>query len=229
MEEKKSIKNWSEGDQPREKLLKKGNDALSDAELIAILIGSGSLDKSAVELAREILDSCNNNLNSLGKKTVTELIKHKGIGEAKAISIVAAMELGKRRKLEKAMEQKKITSSQIAFEYFQPLMEDLTHEEFHVMFLNRANIIIDSVRLSTGGTTGTVMDVKLIIKQALNRLAQGIIIAHNHPSGNKQPSKADCDITNKIKEASKIMDISLLDHIIIAGRDYYSFADNGQI
>ncbi len=229
MEEKKSIKNWSEGDQPREKLLKKGNDALSDAELIAILIGSGSLEKSAVELAREILDSCNNNLNSLGKKTITELIKHKGIGEAKAISIVAAMELGKRRKLEKAKEQKKITSSQIAFEYFQPLMEDLTHEEFHVMFLNRANIIIDSIKLSTGGTTGTVMDVKLIIKQALDRLAQGIIIAHNHPSGNKQPSKADYDITNKIKEASSIMDISLLDHIIIAGRDYYSFADNGQI
>ncbi|HNQ68279.1 MAG TPA: DNA repair protein RadC, partial [Bacteroidales bacterium] len=213
MEEKKSIKNWSEGDQPREKLLKKGNDALSDAELIAILIGSGSLEKSAVELAREILDSCNNNLNSLGKKTITELIKHKGIGEAKAISIVAAMELGKRRKLEKAKEQKKITSSQIAFEYFQPLMEDLTHEEFHVMFLNRANIIIDSIKLSTGGTTGTVMDVKLIIKQALDRLAQGIIIAHNHPSGNKQPSKADYDITNKIKEASSIMDISLLDHI----------------
>ncbi|MDD3741146.1 MAG: DNA repair protein RadC [Bacteroidales bacterium] len=229
MEDKKSIKNWSEGDQPREKLLKKGNDSLSDAELIAILIGSGSVDKSAVELAREILDSCNNNLNLLGKKSVLELIKHKGIGEAKAISIVAAMELGKRRKLEKAMEQKKITSSNIAFEYFQPLMCDLTHEEFHIMFLNRANIIIDSIRLSTGGTTGTVMDVKLIIKQALDRLAQGLIIAHNHPSGNKQPSKADFDITKKIKEAAAIMDISLLDHIIIAGNNYYSFADEGAI
>ncbi|MDD3858970.1 MAG: DNA repair protein RadC [Bacteroidales bacterium] len=229
MEDKKSIKNWSEGDQPREKLLKKGNDSLSDAELIAILIGSGSVDKSAVELAREILDSCNNNLNLLGKKSVLELIKHKGIGEAKAISIVAAMELGKRRKLEKAMEQKKITSSNIAFEYFQPLMCDLTHEEFHIMFLNRANIIIDSIRLSTGGTTGTVMDVKLIIKQALDRLSQGLIIAHNHPSGNKQPSKADFDITKKIKEAAAIMDISLLDHIIIAGNNYYSFADEGAI
>ena len=229
MEDKKSIKNWSEGDQPREKLLKKGNDSLSDAELIAILIGSGSVDKSAVELAREILDSSNNNLNLLGKKSVLELTRHKGIGEAKAISIVAAMELGKRRKLEKAMEQKKITSSNIAFEYFQPLMCDLAHEEFHVMFLNRANIIIDSIRLSTGGTTGTVMDVKLIIRQAIDRLAQGLIIAHNHPSGNKQPSKADFDITKKIKEAAAIMDISLLDHIIIAGSDYYSFADEGLI
>jgi len=229
MRDRKSIKNWSEDDRPREKLLKKGNDSLSDAELIAILISSGSVDKSAVELAREILDQCNHNLNSLGKKTVKELTKHKGIGEAKAITIVAAMELGKRRKLEKAKEQKKITSSQIAFEYFQPLLGDLTHEEFHVMFLNRANIVIDSIKLSTGGTTGTVMDTKLIIRRALDYLAQGIIIAHNHPSGNTQPSRADGDITKKIKEASALMDISLLDHIIIAGNDYYSFADNGLI
>lgn len=229
MKDKKSIKDWSEDDRPREKLLKKGNDALSDAELIAILIGSGSLDKSAVELAREILDTCNNNLNSLGKQSVKELTRHKGIGEAKAISIVAAMELGKRRKLEKAQEQKKITSSNIAFEYFQPLLGDLPHEEFHVMFLNRANIIIDSIRLSTGGTTGTVMDVKLIIRQAIERLAQGLIVAHNHPSGNTQPSKADSDITHKIKDAALLMDINLLDHIIIAGNEYYSFADTGLI
>ncbi len=229
MKDKKSIKEWSEDDRPREKLLKKGTEALSDAELIAILLGSGSLSQSAVELARDILDSCNNNINTLGKKSLTELTKFKGVGEAKAVSIVAALELGKRRKLEDAAKQKKISSSQTAFDYFQPLMGDLNHEEFHVMFLNRANIIIDSIRVSAGGTTGTVMDVKIIIRHALDRLAQGIIVAHNHPSGNRQPSGADSAITKKIKEAAALMDISLLDHIIVAGNEFYSFADEGMI
>jgi len=229
MKEYKSIKNWSEDDRPREKLLKKGTSALSDAELVAILLGSGSSKQSAVELAREILDSCNNNINCLGKKSLKDLMKFKGVGEAKAVSIVAALELGKRRKLEDAIKQAKITTSRSAFEYFQPLMGDLQHEEFHVLFLNRANLIIDSLKISSGGTTGTVMDVKLIIKHALDRLAQGIIISHNHPSGNKQPSGADTQITNKVKEAAALMDINLLDHIIIADNDYFSFADDGLI
>jgi len=229
MKEYKSIKNWSEDDRPREKLLKKGTSALSDAELVAILLGSGSSKQSAVELAREILDSCNNNINSLGKKSLKDLMKFKGVGEAKAVSIVAALELGKRRKLEEAAKQSKITTSRSAFEYFQPLMGDLQHEEFHVMFLNRANVIIDSIKISSGGTTGTVMDVKLIIRHALDRLAQGIIISHNHPSGNKQPSTADTQITHKVRDAAALMDVNLLDHIIIADNDYFSFADEGMI
>jgi DNA repair protein RadC len=229
MKDKKSIKDWSEDDRPREKLLKKGTDSLSDAELIAILLGSGSLTQSAVELARDILGSCNNNINNLGKKSLKELTGFKGVGEAKAVSIIAALELGKRRKLEDVMKQRKISSSQTVFDYFQPLMGDLHHEEFHVMFLNRANFIIDSMRISTGGTTGTVMDVKLIIRHALDRLAQGIIIAHNHPSGNKLPSGSDTSITNKIKDAATLMDISLLDHVIVTENDYFSFTDNGLI
>ncbi len=229
MNEKKSIKDWSEDDRPREKLSKKGTAALSDAELIAILLGSGNSQQSAVELARDILDSCSNNINNLGKKSLKDLMKFKGIGEAKAVTIVAALELGKRRKLEDVIKQARITTSRSAFDYFQPLMGDLQHEEFHVLFLNRANIIIDSIRISSGGTIGTVMDIKLIIKNALDRLAHGIIISHNHPSGNTQPSNADKQITSKVRDAAALMEINLLDHIIIADNDYFSFADDGLI
>jgi DNA repair protein RadC len=227
MSEKKSIKEWSESDRPREKLMQNGIETLSDSELIAILLGSGNTDQSAVELAREILNDCNNNLNVLGKKNYSDLMNYRGVGEAKSISIVAALELGKRRKIQGVIEQKKIGGSQDAFNYFQPKLGDLPHEEFRILLLNRANIIIEEVIISKGGTTGTIMDVKLIMKNAINKLAQGIIIVHNHPSGNKNPSQADIVITTKIKEAAKLFDINLLDHIIIADNEYYSFADSG--
>ncbi len=229
MHKGKSIKNWAELERPREKLMKFGTESLSDSELIAILIGSGNSRMSAVELSREILAQFDNNLNTLGKKAYKDFTKFKGIGEAKAISIVAALELGRRRKLQDAQAQKKVSSSRDAFNYFQPVLGDLPHEEFHVMFLNRANIVIDTIKASQGGTTGTVMDVKLIIKHAIERLAQGLIVAHNHPSGNNQPSNSDIQITKKIKAAAELLDISLLDHIIIADNIFYSFADEGNL
>ncbi|PLX07233.1 MAG: hypothetical protein C0596_11995 [Marinilabiliales bacterium] len=229
MKKGKSIKYWAESDRPREKLMKKGTGSLSDSELIAILLSSGNHKQSAVELARDILNTYHNNLNTLGKKSYKELMKFQGVGEAKAISIVAALELGKRRKLQDVVKQKKISSSSDAFNYFHALLADLPHEEIHILFLNQGNYIIDSIKISQGGTTGTVMDIKLIMKNALDRLAQAIIIAHNHPSGNKTPSKNDIDITNKIKDASTLFDIRVLDHIIVADKEYYSFADEGMI
>ncbi len=221
------IKNWSEDDRPREKMLKFGPSALSDSELIAILIGSGNTEKSAVELSREILESCKNNLNALGKKSINDLIKFKGIGPAKAISIVAALELGKRRKAEDIKQNKQIKSSEDAFEYLYPILCDLHHEEFYVIYLNRANIIITSEKISSGGTTGTVADVKMIIKSALDNRAQALILAHNHPSENLTPSEADDQLTKKIKDAASFFEIKLLDHIIIGGSKYYSYADSG--
>jgi DNA repair protein RadC len=229
MIQKKSIREWSEDDRPREKLIKKGTAALSDAELIAILLGSGSAKQSAVELARDILASGKNNINTLGKMSLKELMKFKGVGEAKAVSIVAALELGKRRKLEEVVTKRSISTSADAFEYYQPLLGDLKYEEFHVLFLTRANTFIDSVCISSGGTVGTVMDIKILMKHALDKLAQSIIVAHNHPSGNNQPSKQDEQITRKIKDACALFEIALLDHIIIADKSYFSFADAGMI
>lgn len=225
MKEKTSIKYWSQDDRPREKLMVKGSESLSDSELIAILIGSGFGEKSAVELAREILKSCKNNLNELGRLSISELMSFKGIGEAKAISIIAAMELGRRRKAEDINKRKQITSSQDVFESFQPQLADKNHEEFWFILLNNSNIIIDKIKTSQGGTTGTVIDVKLIIKEAVNKLAQGIILVHNHPSGNIKPSIADKNVTEKIKNAATFFDIKLLDHVIIGNNDYFSFAD----
>jgi DNA repair protein RadC len=229
MIQKKSIREWSEDDRPREKLIKKGTAALSDAELIAILLGSGSAKQSAVELARDILASGKNNINTLGKKSLKELMQFKGVGEAKAVSIVAALELGKRRKLEEVVTKRSIATSADAFEYYQPLLGDLKHEEFHVLFLTRANTFIDSVCISSGGTVGTVMDIKILMKHALDKLAQSVIVAHNHPSGNNQPSTQDEQITRKIKDACALFEIALLDHIIIADKSYFSFADAGMI
>lgn len=229
MIQKKSIREWSEDDRPREKLIKKGTAALSDAELIAILLGSGSAKQSAVELARDILASGKNNINTLGKMSLKELMKFKGVGEAKAVSIVAALELGKRRKLEEVVTKRSISTSADAFEYYQPLLGDLKHEEFHVLFLTRANTFIDSVCISSGGTVGTVMDIKILMKHALDKLAQSVIVAHNHPSGNNQPSTQDKQITKKIKDACALFEIALLDHIIIADKSYFSFADAGMI
>lgn len=224
-----SIKDWALEDRPREKLMGKGTHALSDAELIAILIGSGSKNETAVELAKKILQSANHNLNELGKQSVRDLMKHKGIGEAKAISIVAALELGRRRKLSEVIEKKKISCSRDVSDVFQPLLNDLPHEEFWTLLLNRSNRIIGKAKISQGGMAGTVTDVRIILKDALERRASSVILCHNHPSGNLQPSDADLKITRKLKEAAALMDIQVLDHLIIADGSFYSFADEGLI
>jgi len=226
---KLNIKDWAVEDRPREKLTRNGSRSLSDAELIAILIGSGNMDETAVELSRRILASTNNNLNELGRKSIEYLQTFKGIGEAKAITIVAALELGKRRKESDDTNKNKITGSKDAADYFQPMLGDLNHEEFWIMFLDRGNKIKDSFRISQGGISGTVIDVRIILKAALEKQASSIILCHNHPSGTLQPSDADLKITRKINEAAKIMDISVLDHVIIGDQKYYSFADEGML
>ena len=222
-----SIKNWSEDDRPREKLMLKGKSVLSDAELIAILIGSGSRNESAVELSKKILASVGNNLNELGKLNLSQLCNFKGIGEAKAVTIIAAMELARRRRSEEVIELTKITSSKIIFEIMQPIIGELPHEEFWVLYLNNANKVITKNQLSKGGMTGTVVDVRIIFKSALESGAVGIILCHNHPSGNLKPSEADIEITKKVKTAGKSLDINVLDHLIITQNGYYSFADEG--
>ena len=223
------IKDWALEDRPREKLLYKGISSLSDAELLAILLGSGSNDKSAVDLAREILSIASNNLHRLGKLDVHDLVKLKGIGTAKAINILAALELGRRRKSAEIIEAAKIRSSNDVYTIFNPLLADLTHEEFWLLYLNRSNKILSRHKLSQGGVSGTITDVRLIIKKALELLASSMIICHNHPSGNLDPSEADNRITQKIKEAAACFDINLLDHIIVTDNGYYSYADNGAL
>lgn len=224
---KLSIKEWAVEDRPREKLLSKGARQLTDAELIAILIGSGNTGETAVELSRRILTSTDNNLNELGRKGVDFLKSFNGIGEAKAVSIIAALELGKRRKEAEVFNKNQITGSKDAADFFQPLIGDLNHEEFWIMLLDRGNKILDTFMVSQGGITGTVIDVRLILKTALDKLASSIILCHNHPSGTMQASDADIKITTKINSAAKIMDISVLDHIIIGNNEYISFADEG--
>lgn len=224
-----SIKEWAVEDRPREKILSKGIATLSNAELIAILIGSGTRDETAVEVAQRILHGSDNNLAELGRKTIKDLCKIKGIGEAKAISIIAALELGRRRSAAEPLERKQITRSEDAIELFQPLLSDLPHEEFWIILLNRSNRIIDRCRISQGGTSGTVTDIRIIMKLALDHLASGMIAVHNHPSGNRHPSEADKQVTNKIKSAALTFDIELLDHIIITPTQCFSFADEGLI
>lgn len=226
---KLSIKEWAVEDRPREKLLTKGARQLTDAELIAILIGSGNTNETAVELSRRILTSTDNNVNDLAKKGVDFLKTFKGIGEAKAISIVAALELGKRRKEAEVFNTKKITGSKDAADFFQPMLGDLNHEEFWIMLLDRGNKIIDTFKVSQGGITGTVIDVRLILKTALEKFASSLILCHNHPSGTMQASEADITITNKISDAGKIMDIPVLDHIIICNNQHLSLADEGML
>ena len=223
------IKNWSPEDRPREKLLRKGTSALSDTELIAILIGSGTPKNSAVELAKKIIQSVGNNLHELARLSVKDLMKVNGIGEAKAVSIVAALELGRRRKDQGAEEKPKISSSKDAYDQINPDLMDLQHEEFWVLLLNRANRMIRKKRVSEGCVSGTVADPKIIFKMALEELASGVIVAHNHPSGNLTASQSDIDLTKKLKEAGKFLEVQLLDHLIIAGQKYYSFADEGVI
>ncbi|MEO6346852.1 MAG: DNA repair protein RadC, partial [Aquaticitalea sp.] len=210
-----SIKNWSEDDQPREKLLNKGKDALSDAELVAILISSGSRNESAVDLCKRILSSTGNNLSALGKLSIKQLMEFKGIGEAKAISIIAALELGRRRRGEEALQLKKIESSHSVFELMQPIIGELPHEEFWIVYVNNNNKVIHKNQLSKGGITGTLVDVRLVLKTAIEVGATGLILAHNHPSGTLKPSAADKQITQKLKVASDSLDIKVLDHLII--------------
>jgi DNA repair protein RadC len=223
------IRSWAEDDRPREKLLLKGRSVLSDAELIAILIASGNNEESAVALSKRILASINNDLNALGKMNVKDLTTFKGIGEAKAISIIAAMELGRRRKESEPQKKAKITSSRMAFEVLYPYVSDLQHEEFWVVFVDRGNRILGVENVSKGGVDGTLADARLVFRPALQHLASGVILCHNHPSGNVNPSQDDIDLTRKLRIAGKSLEIPVLDHIIIGNADFYSFADNGML
>lgn len=223
------IHEWAEDDQPREKLLLKGKHSLSDAELIAILMGSGSKNESAVDLAKRILKAAKDNLIELSKLGVKDLIKFKGVGEAKAISIIAALELGKRRRREEAIEKKKIGSSVDVFEYFAGIIGDANYEAFYILLLNRANKIIREIQISEGGFSGTVADPKKIFKIALEQNASAIILCHNHPSGNIKPSDADIKLTQKLKNAGEMLDLPVIDHIILGDENYFSFADEGKL
>ncbi len=222
-----SIKAWAENDRPREKLMHHGKSILSDAELIAILIGSGSRNESAVDLAKRILLSVENNLDQLGKLTLNDLMQFKGMGEAKSVAVIAALELGRRRKNSAALELEKITSSKDVHQIMLPLLQDLPHEEFWVLLLNRNNKVIKKECISKGGVAATIVDVKIVMKKTLDALASGIILCHNHPSGNCKASEEDIKLTKKLKEAAQVMDISLLDHVIFAHHKYFSFADEG--
>lgn len=218
---------WSEDDKPREKLLLKGNTALSDAELLAILIGSGSRDESAVDLSKRILAAQQNNLNQLARLSISDLKKFKGIGEAKAITIMAALELGRRRRLEEALEIPKVTDSRTVYELLQPILGDLNHEEFWIVYLSQSNRVIGKWLASKGGITSTLVDVRLVLRKALELSATGIILSHNHPSGKREPSQSDKDLTRKMMDAAKVMDIQVLDHLIVTDHSYFSFADEG--
>lgn len=224
-----NIKSWAEEDRPREKLLMKGKASLTNAELIAILIASGNSRESAVDLAKRIPDSVDNNLNELGKLSVNDLQKFNGIGEAKAISIIAAMELGRRRQSSDVAEKTPIKSSRDGYNFALQHLADLPYEAFLVMYVNRANKIIHHQILSQGGVSGTVVDIRLILKIAIEKLASGIFVAHNHPSGKLTPSPADERITKQLHEVAKLMDIILLDHIIVGDNAYFSFADEGKL
>ena len=220
-----SIKSWAEEDRPREKLMLKGKAALSDAELLAILIGSGTVSMSAVELTKQILVSVDNNLHELAKLNMQDLQKFKGIGEAKAITILAALELGRRRKDAEVQKRTTITCAKDAYIMMQANLMDLPYEEFWIILLNKANQVIKKVQISRGGVAGTVADVRLIFKSAIESLASGMVLVHNHPSGNTKPSVQDINLTKKVKEAGQLMDILVLDHIIFADTSFFSFAD----
>jgi len=227
MEQNFSIKHWSEDDKPREKLMLKGKAVLSDAELIAILIGSGSRNESAVDLSKRILASVDHNLNALGKLSLKQVMGFKGIGEAKAVTIAAALELGRRRRAEEAIELSKITSSKAVFDLMHPIIGELIHEEFWVLYLNNSNKVIYKAQLSKGGITGTIVDIRLLFKTALEHNATSVILTHNHPSGKLQASDADLAITKKLKFAGEQLDIKVLDHLIITENGYLSFQDEG--
>jgi DNA repair protein RadC len=223
------IKSWAEEDRPREKLIDKGRHTLTEAELIAILIGSGNRNETAVELSKRILASVGNNLSELGKLSVRDLCNFKGMGDAKAVSIIAALELGRRRKETETIKKEKIVTSKDVYDIMRAPMLDLPHEEFWLLILNRSNSLLKKELISRGGIAGTVVDTKIIFKTAISHYASSIIVCHNHPSGNTKPSEADIKITKNIQEAGKIMDIPLLDHLIITEESFYSFADEGML
>jgi DNA repair protein RadC len=226
-ENKITIKTWAEEDRPREKLSLQGRRALSDAELVAILIGSGSTTESAVDLSKRILNSCKNDLNALAKLSIQDLSKFKGIGEAKAISIIAALELGRRRKETDFVKTNSILTSKDIYNELAPNFLDLFHEEFWILLLNRANKVLEKIIISKGGLASTTADPKIIFKAALNHQAANVILAHNHPSGNLKPSETDIRLTKKLIEGAKILDIAILDHVIFTDKGYFSFADEG--
>jgi DNA repair protein RadC len=227
--DKITIKSWKEEDRPREKLLFQGRRHLSDAELIAILIGSGNKQESAVELSKRILNAYSNDLNQLSKLSVQEFVKFNGIGDAKAISIIAALELGRRRKEQQSLEKPKITCSRDAYDLLAAQFRDLQHEEFWVLLLNRANLVLAKHLVSKGGQSGTIADPKIIFNLALLGHASAVLLAHNHPSGNLQPSKADCELTTKLVSGAKLLDLQVVDHLILSDSGYFSFADEAMI
>ena len=220
-----SIKEWNESDRPREKLLRNGHRSLTDSELIAILIGSGNRKESAVTLSQRIMASRSNNLNELGKLGVTDLLKFNGIGVAKAVTIVAALELGRRRSNGESPQKQKIASSETVYQLMQPILGELPHEEFWILYLNNSNKVLQMVQLSKGGITGTLVDIRLAYKNALDVGAVAVILVHNHPSGTLRPSQADKDLTQKLKKAGESLDIKVLDHLIVTEKAYFSFAD----
>jgi DNA repair protein RadC len=229
MEAKNGIKSWAEDDRPREKLITKGAATLSDAELLAILIASGTREKSAVDLARELMALANHNLHQFGQLSIKELQQVKGIGEARAITIAAAMELGRRRQIGAALDKQFVQCADDAAALLFPLLQDLQHEMFCVLYLNNAQLLIKHEFVSSGGLTATVADIRMILKNALLCNASKLIVAHNHPSGNKKPSDADKKLTKKLQEAAAQMDIQLVDHIIVAGKEFTSLANEGYI
>ena len=224
-----NLKTWSVEDRPREKVIANGVQYLSDSELLAILLGSGTRNMTAVELARQILLKSANSLHELGKQNISDLVGFKGIGPAKAITLLAAMELGRRRSATQQTERIPVKSSETVFNLFHPILGDLDHEEFWLLMLNRANRVLGKFKVSQGGLSGTVIDTRIILKKALDNLASSIVVCHNHPSGNNQPSDADVKITEKLKKAAEMLEIKLLDHVIIADKSYFSFADEGLI
>ena len=220
-----SIKNWAFEDRPREKYVTKGVNSLTDAELFAILLGNGYKEKSALDLSKEMLLSVSNNLDAFARLTIKDLIKFKGVGEVKAITLQVAFEIARRRKVaEHSIES--IKTSEDVFKIFGPKLRDLSVEQFHIILLNRKNGILSMQKISEGGTTGTVVDAKVVFKKALDHLATAMILVHNHPSGNKMPSSADIDLTKKIKSFGELIEVTILDHIIIANDNYFSFADD---
>ncbi len=226
---KPSIKHWSEEDRPREKLIQTGKQNLSDAELIAILLGSGNRDLSALELSKHLLYQVDNNLDTLSKQSVHDLMRYKGIGEAKAVSLIAGLELGKRCTKYQIIKRDKISSSADAFKLMRHKLRDLPYEEFWILYLNQSNKLIESVKLSQGGVSGTTVDTRLMLKHAIELLASSIILVHNHPSGNLRPSQQDIQITQKMASGAKVFDIQVLDHLIISDEHFFSFADEGLI
>lgn len=223
------MKTWAVEERPREKVLANGIQYLSDSELLALLLGSGTRNMTAVELARQILLQSGNSLHELGRQSINDLVKIKGVGPAKGITLLAAMELGRRRAATQQSEKIPVKSSETVFKLFHPLLGDLDHEEFWLLMLNRANRVLGRFKVSQGGLSGTVIDTRIILKKALDNLASSIIVCHNHPSGNNQPSDADVKITEKLKKAAEMLEIKLLDHVIVADKSYFSFADEGLI